>query len=66
MFPKRTFGANKRWIRWVSVANGGYLPNAPSDWLLKRRTAFAIYLQATCAGFAHEHIVIVAGININH
>ena len=48
------------------MANGGYLPNAPSDWLLKRRTAFAIYLQATCAGFAREHIVIVAGININH
>ena len=48
------------------MASGGYLPYAPSDWLLKCRTAFASYLRATCTGFAHAHIVIVAGININH
>lgn len=48
------------------MGSGGYLPNAPSDWLLKCRTAFAIYLRATCTGFAPKNILIVAGININH
>ena len=30
------------------------------DWLLKRRISFAIHLRATHAGFAPEHLVIVA------
>ena len=34
-----------------------------SDWLLKLRIFFAIYLRATRAEFAAENIVIVAGIN---
>ena len=34
-----------------------------SDWLLKLRIFFAIYIRATRAGFVAENIVIVAGIN---
>lgn len=36
---------------------------ARSDWLLKLRISFAIYLRATSAEFALESIFIVAGIN---
>ena len=32
-----------------------------SNWLLKLRIAFAIYLQEICAGFACENDVLVAG-----
>ena len=36
---------------------------ARSDWLLNLRLSFAIHLRSTCAGFAPENIMIVAGIN---
>ena len=34
--------------------------NVRPDWLLKRRVSFTIHLRATDAGFAPEHLVIVA------
>ena len=34
-----------------------------SAWLLKLRVAFAVHLQAICAGFACENVVLVAGIH---
>lgn len=34
-----------------------------SDWLLKPRIAFAIYLPGTHAGFAPENVITVTGIN---
>ena len=34
--------------------------NTCPDWLLKRGLSFAIHLRATYAGFAPEHLVIVA------
>ena len=33
------------------------------DWLFKLKISYALHLRATCAGFALENIVIVAGIN---
>ena len=35
--------------------------NMSSEWLLKRWISFASYFPTTRAGFAPEHIVIVAG-----
>ena len=34
--------------------------NVRPDWLLKRRVSFALHLRVTDAGFAPEHLVIVA------
>ena len=34
--------------------------NVRPDWLLKRRVSFTIHLRAADAGFAPEHLVIVA------
>lgn len=35
----------------------------PFYWLLKLRICCAIHLEATCAQFAPENVVLVAGIN---